>query len=245
MYHSFDVDLAKLYGVNEAIILNNIAFWVAKNEANKHNCFDGKYWTFNSAKAFSALFPYMSERTIQRVIKHLIEEKLIETGNFNDDPRNRTNYYTLTEYGKEVTANWRVALRQIDVMDNDKVAVSILKDNSNSTDINNTDINSISPISPYDDYYEQFWAAYPKKVDKKGCYKKFCKIKDLTVIFPDIMRALETQKRSKQWSEENGKYIPHPSTWINQERWNNVNEIEVQQTTIDEIAKQNIDGFLL
>ena len=122
---------------------------------------------------------------------------------------------------------------------------ALLNTNRLNTNISNTNNIDISPISPYDDYYEQFWAAYPKKVDKKGCYKKFCKIKDLNVIFPDIMRALETQKRSKQWNEENGKYIPHPSTWINQERWNNVNEIEVQQTTIDEIAKQNIDGFLL
>ena len=122
---------------------------------------------------------------------------------------------------------------------------ALLNTNRLNTNISNTNNIDISPKPPYDDYYEQFWAAYPKKVDKKGCYKKFCKIKDLNVIFPDIMRALETQKRSKQWNEENGKYIPYPSTWINQERWNNVNEIEVKQTTIDEIAKQNIDGFLL
>jgi len=251
MNHSFDIDIACLYGINEAVLLNNIAFWVDKNKANKYNCFEGRYWTFNSAKAYSELFPYMSDRTIQRVLKHLVDEGLIMTGNFSDDPRNRTNYYTLTDFGKEVLADWRVALRQNVVMDYDKLSQSILNKNTDSTDINNTDINTLSaPVISAEEarkseMFNQFWSAYPKKVDKKGCEKKFIKIPDLEQIFPDIMTALEMQKRSKQWNEENGKYIPHPSTWINQERWNNVNEVEEKQMAIEEVAKDNLDGFMV
>ena len=43
------------------------------------------------------------------------------------------------------------------------------------------------------------------------------------------MTALEAQKKSLQWSKEGGQYIPNPTTWLNQERWedelrsNNVN----------------------
>ena len=37
MQHSFDVELAQKYGLLEAIILNNLNFWIAKNEANETN----------------------------------------------------------------------------------------------------------------------------------------------------------------------------------------------------------------
>jgi len=30
---------------------------------------------------------------------------------------------------------------------------------------------------------------------------------------------VEAQKRSRQWVESDGKYIPHPATWLNQGRW--------------------------
>ena len=60
MQHSFDVEIAKEYGVLEAILLNNLWFWVEKNRANNVNYYDGYYWTFNSTKAFNELFPYAS-----------------------------------------------------------------------------------------------------------------------------------------------------------------------------------------
>ena len=34
-----------------------------------------------------------------------------------------------------------------------------------------------------------------------------------------MIEAVEKQKDSKQWKEANGQYIPHPSTWLNGERW--------------------------
>ena len=97
MYHSFDVDIAADYGIPEAIFLCNIYFWVKQNTLNKHNYFEGRYWTYNSLSAYTGLFPYMSKSTIQRAIKHLKDEGLILAGNFNNDRFNHTNYYTLTE----------------------------------------------------------------------------------------------------------------------------------------------------
>ena len=70
---------------------------------------------------------------------------------------------------------------------------------------------------PFEDIFEQFWAAYPRKVNKKGSYSSFKRIVGLRKIFPDIMSALEKQKRSEQWSRP--EFIPHPQTWLNQERW--------------------------
>lgn len=109
------------------------------------------------------------------------------------------------------------------------------------------DIPPIIPreVSEAEKMFNQFWEAYPKKVDKKGCMRKFIKIENLADIFPDIMSALEHQKKSKQWNEENGKFIPHPSTWINQERWTLANEVEERQARIDDVASEHFNDFLL
>ena len=255
MNHAFEIHLAKRYGLCEAILFNNIAFWVEKNEANKRNGFEGRYWTYNTAKAFSVLFPYMSARTIQRALKHLIEEELIMTGNYDDNARNRTNYYTLTDFGKEVAANWQAALRQNGNMQYDIMAESLFNNNTDINTVNNNTVNSNSAFSVVSSEYaekeamfEEFWKAYPKcfrKVDKKGCKAKFIRIKNLKELFPDILASLELQKRSKQWNEQDGKFIPMPATWINQERWTIEDERLERQQVIQEITKKNSDDFLI
>ena len=250
MLHHFDPDIAERYGVNEAIILYNIAFWVDKNEKNEHNFFEGRYWTYNSTKAYKKQFPYMSERTIQRVIKKLIDEGVIMSGKFSSDSRDRTHYYTLTDYGASITTNSHVALRQNGVNnigDGDKSASSLFNKNTDSADINKTDINNISPISPEEEMFKMFWEAYPKcfrKANEKGCRAKFVKIKNLKEIFPDIISSLEMQKHSKQWNEQDGQFIPAPLTWINQERWTVTDDRTELQQKIDEATEQNINGFL-
>ena len=120
--------------------------------------------------------------------------------------------------------------------------------NISNTNILNTNNIDIPPIlSPRENLFELFWTAYPqcfRKANKKGCKAKFIKIKDLENIFPDIMNSLEMQKRSKQWNEQDGQFIPAPLTWINQERWTVTDERTEVQTKIDEATKKNIDGFI-
>ena len=41
MQHSFEVEDAVKYGVEKAIILNNLRFWLEKNRANRKNISDG------------------------------------------------------------------------------------------------------------------------------------------------------------------------------------------------------------
>lgn len=97
MEHSFDINIAKEYGITEAILLKNLYFWVKKNALNKTNAHDGRYWTFNSVKAFSGFFPYLNERQIKYALKKLKDCGLIITGNYNNDKRLRTLWYTLSD----------------------------------------------------------------------------------------------------------------------------------------------------
>jgi len=90
MKHSFDIEIAKKYGIEIAILLDNIIFWTAKNKANKKHFYDGKYWTYNSARAFTELFPYFNQIKIKRLLQSMKEENLIYVGNFNKNSYDRT-----------------------------------------------------------------------------------------------------------------------------------------------------------
>lgn len=99
MIHSFDSNVAEAVGVKGAILLNHIHWWVEKNKANETNHHDGYYWTYNSAKAYSTLFPYWTSKTIQRELQKLEYEGYIKTGCYNNKSTNRTKWYTLTSKG--------------------------------------------------------------------------------------------------------------------------------------------------
>ena len=102
MIHSFDTIVAKKVGINSAVILNNLYYWIEKNKANEKNYYDGYYWTYNSKKAFGELFPYFTTRQIDYAIKKLIDDGYVITGNYNKIAYDRTLWYAITEKGYEL-----------------------------------------------------------------------------------------------------------------------------------------------
>jgi len=99
MNHGFSIEIATEYGIEEAIILENIKFWLDKNIANKTNLHDNNYWTYNSQEAFAKLFPYMNRSKIQRVMANLEKNRLILKGNYNKAKYDKTTWYALTPLG--------------------------------------------------------------------------------------------------------------------------------------------------
>jgi len=71
--------------------------------------------------------------------------------------------------------------------------------------------------------FEVFWKEYPRKVSKQKALKAFIK-QGCYGKLEDILTALAKQKQTQQWQD--AQYIPHPTTWINNARW----EDEVTQT---------------
>ena len=97
MNHSFNIDIAKCVGVDAAIIIENLYYWIEKNKANNKHFYDGYYWTYNSIKAFNDLFPYWNNGQITRILKKLETENFIITGNYNKLAYDRTKWYSLTK----------------------------------------------------------------------------------------------------------------------------------------------------
>ena len=62
-----------------------------------------------------------------------------------------------------------------------------------------------------------FWKNYPRHIAKLSAEKSFNKFKVTEEVLNKMLKSLNLQKQSKQWSEK--QYIPYPATWLNQKRW--------------------------
>lgn len=97
MEHLFNVDIAKEYGVNAAIVIRHLQFWVIKNKSNKKHLHDGRTWTYCSVKAFTKVFPYWSVRQMRVVLDGLIESGVIIKGTYNPHGYDRTTWYAFAD----------------------------------------------------------------------------------------------------------------------------------------------------
>jgi len=78
--------------------------------------------------------------------------------------------------------------------------------------------------------FSSFWEIYPKKRDKLKARTAWDKIKPDTKLTQQILSAVSLQKKTKDWTKEDGRYIPMPTTWLNGRRW----EDEIETTEADE-----------
>jgi hypothetical protein len=74
---------------------------------------------------------------------------------------------------------------------------------------------SVDPVA-YSDDFEQFWAAYPRKVSK---VKAWCAYRRL--VKSDRIKVLNViGEWAKSWKDTEAQFIPHPATWLNSHRFN-------------------------
>ncbi len=102
--------LAILIGLNEAIMLQQLHYWLNKSEL----VIDEMRWVYNSVEDWHAQFPWWSPSTIARTIKSLRDRQLIEVRHLSQDARDRTNYYTIMYAALESLTN---ASCHFDMMD--------------------------------------------------------------------------------------------------------------------------------
>ncbi len=85
--------------------------------------------------------------------------------------------------------------------------------------------------SEIESMFNEFWAAYPRKVDKVNGFKAFKKCCKNRKMLETLLSALENHKKTEQW--KNPKLIPHASTWLNGRRW------EDDLSTLEDKPAQN------
>lgn len=92
-----NTDLALVLGdLNEAIILNQLNYWLEINKKADKNFIDGKYWVYNSyAEWRENDFPYWSEKTIQRTFTRLENKRIVISANYNKMCIDKTKWYSI------------------------------------------------------------------------------------------------------------------------------------------------------
>jgi hypothetical protein len=201
MEYSFDILEAKKYGVDEAIMLKNFKFWIFTNQSNKRNYRDGRTWTYNTHEAFQKVFSFWTENQIRRILKSLINQGVILTGNYNDHSYDRTLWYALSD--ESLIANIEMV--------NGECRIASGETNKTTYTDNKPDDKTIYKGVDFD----QFWNLYDKKVGSKSKLAK--KWKKLTI---DNQKAILEHIPKYKSVTPDKQYRKNPETYLNNQSWN-------------------------
>jgi hypothetical protein len=116
------------------------------------------------------------------------------------------------------------------IKDDHKTSLACLKTPAIDTSASNiilriseNDTYSKAPPKPsvkiLEDNFAQWYAAYPKKVDRKKAFSAFTKAMK-RITHEKLMRLTNSYAQSVQGKDP--QYLPHPTTWLNGERWADV-----------------------
>lgn len=111
LHHSFDIDLAAEYGLEEAILIHHFQHWIQINKRLKRNSHEGKTWTYQTLNQIAAYFPYWSVDQIVTLLERLTHgksrfqkekqyEPVLLKGNFNKDKTDHTLWYAFVNEEK-------------------------------------------------------------------------------------------------------------------------------------------------
>lgn len=70
-----------------------------------------------------------------------------------------------------------------------------------------------------EDRFNRFWQAFPRKVAKPVAIRVWMKLKPDDVMTDLLIAAIDRARATEQWCRDDGQFIPHPATWLNQRRW--------------------------
>ena len=231
-FHSFNVHVAKKVGVNKAILLQYIEFWVDKNKANKVLIYEGKPWVYHTASGFEEIFSYMKANTISKYLVELEKEGYLHSSQNIEKGKNRNNrvkYYTLGDAYFSITE--KEAQNQNEPAKNQNVYNDISLENNNISKSEVTkelDKQELDKQTLYrysdkiDDFFAKTWEIYPRKVGKKEAKEKFKRKITTHDIFVQLLNSIRWHKENawvKNIAQGKLEFIPHLATFINKERY--------------------------
>lgn len=97
IHHSFDVELAARYGIEEALIIHHFQHWIAYNKRTGKNLIDGKTWVFQTIEEIAAHFQYLTFDKVKYTVKILIQKGILTKAFHDKNHFNRTYYYAFVD----------------------------------------------------------------------------------------------------------------------------------------------------
>ncbi len=103
-YHNFKVSFAsmilpdgKAVGIDNAVFLQDIAYWCDYNKSSGSNYHEGRYWTYSTMDAISERHPYWTKKQVRRIIERCKEIGFLLVGNYNKSSYDRTIWYSVSD----------------------------------------------------------------------------------------------------------------------------------------------------
>lgn len=90
------------------------------------------------------------------------------------------------------------------------------EDGGEERDVSAARTRAASRVTVAGDEFAAFWSAYPRKVGKGAARRAWAKARP---PLDQVLEAISWQRESEQWRRDQGQFIPHPATWLNQGRW--------------------------
>jgi hypothetical protein len=236
--HSFDPEIAKLVGLNAAVIYQNLLFWCEKNAANGRHIHDGKAWTYNSMKAFEELFPYLTGNQIRTALDKLETADLIESGNFNQAGYDRTKWYCVKSQmhlGKNPNGIGKKPEPIPDSKPDSKPDIGVAA--SGEADLfSEEEPESQAPDlieQGFEEFWKIIWPSHSRKTAKVDCrrvYRQACEGKHPKAerITPE---ELNRCARAYIASVRDQQYLKAPLPWLRLPGWEPFLETTVQELT--------------
>ena len=234
-YH-FNAELAQRHGVNGAIFLHAMAFWIAKNQANGRHFHEGRTWTYNTLEALAKLFPFWTRRQVERIVAKLKEDGVLLTGNFSQDKTDRTVWYALADSVLEVYGLLASPISPDGEMHFTKPGEPFPDSVKCNKETVTDQLNNIPPIVPQGgqpekpkepkrkraprsvptwkpERFEAFWKFYPRHEDRVSAVREWDRLKPEDALIDTIARALKRQVGDKDWA------VPYACRYLRNQRW--------------------------
>ena len=257
MEHHFDIDVAKEYGVVEAVLIYNFQYWIMKNIANGKHLHDGRHWTYNSQQALLQLFPYLSRQSLRTALQHLKDKGVIITGNYNDTAYDRTVWFAFADEEKWLFSNqpkhWLESTNGV-VESGQPIPYNNTDNNNSPLSNDNTpkgvesETVAVETISEEEQMFDKFRRTY--RGTKRGLQTEFTnfkkKHKDWREVLVILLPSYQAQQTKREQALRQGCFVPQEknlSTYINQRCWEAEEHFEPDSRS-QQRAQQVVPGFV-
>lgn len=88
--------------------------------------------------------------------------------------------------------------------------------------------NSNNILQMNNELFNKFWEAYPKHISKVNALRVWNKLKPDLDLTNKIIDSVERFKKTFSWNKNNGQFIPYPTSFLINERWNDEIEVNIQ-----------------
>jgi DNA-binding MarR family transcriptional regulator len=180
------------------------------------NCHHPVFGCFPS-QAYIAEVCNIDRATVNRALNELVSRGLIQRERDHDEQtkkRKSTRYYLAFEGEKAMSHSAQKPCRilhksHVAQCDTKLVIDKLVKDTVSDT---------------LSDEFEKFWSEYPNRVGKPVARRAYMGARR-RATHEKIMAGLSGAKQGGGWRDV--KYIPHPSTWLNRDGWDDAPAISV------------------